>query len=246
MKTEHISIPCGGRSLDATAYLPEKERFPVVIMCHALGGQMKGFHLTASTFAENGIGAVCFNFRGGSLHDESGFPTTEMTVFTERDDLLAVLDYVKKQTCVEKIFLFGASQGGMVAAIVAEECAKDIAGMILLYPGFSMADHLRASNPRAEEIPEVFELFGMKLGKDYVLSMRNFDTFKEVGDFENPVLIMHGAADPLVPLSYSERAAKRYKNASLVVFEGEKHGFTAAGNARAAELALSFMQKRLV
>ncbi len=245
MHMQKITVDCGGFPIEGMLYLPEKDRFPLVIMCHAFNGQMSNFQITASTFAKNGIGALCFNFRGGGLHDKSGFPTTQMTVFTEKDDLTAVLEYAKTLTCVEKIFLFGASQGGIVAAIVAKERSADVSGLVLLYPAFSMADDLRARNPRPEDIPETFGLFGMELGKDYVLSVRDFDTFKEADGFAKPVLIVHGEADPLVPLSYSVRAAKRYENASLVVLEKEKHGFTAQGNARAAQLALEFMQASL-
>ena len=238
---QKITVECGGYQIDAEFFTPDKDRFPVVVMCHAMGGQMSNFHITAGTFAENGIGAFLFNFRGGSNFDQSGFPTQNMTLFTEKDDLCAVLEFLKKQTCVEKIFLFGASQGGMVAAMVAEE-RNDIDGMILLYPGFCIADHLRQKFP---VVPETFELFGMKIGQDYVLSMRNYDTFREVGKFSKPILIVHGDADPLVPLEYSIRAAKHYPNASLSVLESEKHGFTAKGNAKAAELSLAFLKQQL-
>lgn len=240
MEQKKITIESCGSQLDAELYLPARERFPVVVFCHALGGQKSNFRITATFFAEHGIGALCFNFRGGSLADSSGFPTEHMTLFTEKDDLLAVLAYLKTQTYVEKLFLFGASQGGMVAAMVAEE-RPEIQGMVLLYPGFCISDHLLRRYPEA--VPETFELFGIKLGADYVLSMRGYDTFREVGDFPKPVLILHGALDPLVPLSFSEQALERYKQASLVVLENEKHGFTAAGNAKAAELALEFIQK---
>ena len=239
---QKITVECNGYQIDAEFFKPDKERFPVVVMCHAMGGQMSNFHITANTFAENGIGAFLFNFRGGSNFDNSGFPTEQMTLFTEKDDLYAVLDYLKTQTYVEKIFLFGASQGGMVAAMVAEERLDEIDGLILLYPGFCIADHLRRE---FQTVPETFELFHMKIGQDYVLSMRNYDTFKEVGKFSKPILIVHGDADTLVPLEYSIRAAKHYPNASLTVLANEKHGFTAKGNAKAAELSLAFLKQHV-
>ena len=242
MQVKKITIDCAGFSLDGEFYLPEKERFPVVVFCHALGGQASNFHITASSFAREGIGALLFNFRGGGAFDQSGFPVSQMTLFTEKEDLYAVFNYVKSQPFVDKIFLFGASQGGMVAAMVAEELQTEIAGMILLYPGFCIADHLRRE---FQSVPKTFELFGLTLGQDYVLSMRSFDTFREVGKFPGPILIFHGDADHLVPIEYSKRAEKHYPNASLVVFENEKHGFTANGNARAAELSLAFLKKIL-
>ena len=47
----------------------------------------------------------------------------------------------------------------------------------------------------------------------------------EIAPYEGPVLIVHGTADGLVNYSYSERAAKAYKNAKLVPIEGGDHGF---------------------
>lgn len=224
-------------------YLPEKERFPVVIMSHGFNGSITDFHLTASHFAEHGVGAVCFSFRGGSVQDKSGFPTTEMTLFTEKEDLLSVLDYIKTQPFTEKIFLFGGSQGAMISAMVAEERLDDIAGMVLLYPAFCIDDHGRAQFPRSEDIPETFELFGMSIGRKFFCVLRDFHTFDHIGSFGGPVLILHGDRDAVVPFSYSERAIRKYPNATLLKFENEKHGFTAKGNAEAERLALDFIGK---
>ena len=43
--------------------------------------------------------------------------------------------------------------------------------------------------------------------------------------YRNPVLIIHGTDDPVVPLSYSERAAETYENAELKIIKGAGHGF---------------------
>ena len=46
-----------------------------------------------------------------------------MTIFSEKEDLELVLEYFKKEDFVDEknIFLFGASQGGLVTSLVAEE-----------------------------------------------------------------------------------------------------------------------------
>lgn len=214
-------------------------------MCHAFNGQMSNFRITAKSFAEHGIGALCFNFCGGGVYDTSGFPTKEMTLFTEKEELLAVLAYLKAQPTVERIFLFGASQGAMVSAMVAEEHPDDIDGMVFLYPGFCIADSLRLRFPPDEDLPEEIDLFGVEIGKEYILSMREFETFEEVGNYPKPILIIHGSDDELAPIAFSKEAVSRYPNAKLVILPHEKHGFTAAGNAKAAELALEFIGKLL-
>lgn len=238
MKRIPFQTVCRGRTIFGTLYAPDTDRFPIVVFCHSLNGRGEDFHLTASYFAEHGIGGLLFDFCGGGTHDKSGFPTTNMTLFTEKEDLNAVIDEWKKCSCSEKIYLFGSSQGGMVAAMTAEE-RDDISAMTLLFPGFNIAEHWRRQFPSKADIPDSFELFGMTLGKEYFLSIRDFTFFPK---YPGPVLLFHGAEDSLVPLRYSQSAAKLYKNASLVVFEGEKHGFSKAANAEACTRSLAFMQ----
>ena len=108
MQIQEFKIPHHGRCVDAVFYRPEgAHRFPVILFSHGYNGCKTDFDTSAAYFAENGIGAVCFTFCGGSLRDQSGFPTTKMTLFTEKEDLYAVLDEVKAWECVdsENIFL---------------------------------------------------------------------------------------------------------------------------------------------
>ena len=63
--------------------------------------------------------------------------------------------------------------------------------------------------------------------------------------YKGPVLLMHGDEDAVVSLSYSERAAEKYKRAELEVFAGEGHGFSEAGMHRVEGMALSFVRRAL-
>ena len=76
--------------------------------------------------ADAKIASVACTFCGGSTRDESGFPTTQMTLFTEKEDLMAILESMEQRPNINKkqIFLFGASQGGLISAMVAEECKE--------------------------------------------------------------------------------------------------------------------------
>ena len=60
-----------------------------------------------------------------------------------------------------------------------------------------------------------------------------------------PVLLFHGTEDAVVPLSYSERAAKTYPNAELVIYAGEGHGFSPPTMRDAEERLLAFIRKNL-
>jgi len=241
---KEMKIPHHNRELLGTLYIPEgKERCPMVIFSHGYNGCRNDFVLHAKYLAERGIAAFCFDFGGGSLKDRSGMPTTEMSIFTEKEDLRAVIAAVKalKITDVEKLFLFGASQGGLVTALTVEEIPDEVKGMILLYPAFCIADDWNKRFPGLEDIPEEHELWGMKLGRVYFESIHGFDVFEHVGTYNRQVLVLHGDKDPVVTLDYSERIVQTYEKVQLQVFYGEGHGFTPEAEQKVMELLGEFV-----
>jgi pimeloyl-ACP methyl ester carboxylesterase len=60
-----------------------------------------------------------------------------------------------------------------------------------------------------------------------------------------PVMILHGEKDPIVNVSYSQRAEKVFPHAELTVFPGEGHGFTAESNRKMDEMITAFVRKYL-
>lgn len=246
MQMEQIRISHHNRTVDGMYYKPgEKGRFPLVIFSHGYNGSKEDFAISAKYFAENGIGAVCINFCGGSTRDTSGFPTTEMTLFTEKEDLNAVIDEVKTWSWVDSgnLYLFGASQGGMVSALAAEERSDDIRALLLLFPAFCIADDWNARFQRMEDIPDTEELWGMKLGRRFFETIRDFQIKDRIGRFSGKVLIMHGSDDPVVNLDYAVWASTQYANAVLEIFQGEGHGFSEEGNRRMEAMALYFIHE---
>ena len=76
MKINELKILHNGRCSDVVCYRPDGlDKYPVVIFSHGYNGHKSDFEISAKYFAENGIGAVCHTFCGGSTRDESGFGT---------------------------------------------------------------------------------------------------------------------------------------------------------------------------
>ena len=249
MQIEDIKISHHNRTIDGTFYKPEGRKcFPLVIFSHGYNGYKEDFEISARYFAANGIGAVCYTFCGGSTRDNSGFPTTEMTLFTEKEDLNAVMDTVKGWECVDNnnIYLFGASQGGMVSALTAEERRNDINALVLLYPALCIADDWNARFEREEDIPDTVELWEMQLGRKFFKAIRGFKIKEQIGEFTGRVLIMHGAEDIVVNSEHAVWASKQYPNARLEVFQNEEHGFSEEGNRRMEAMALYFIHECMV
>ena len=137
----------------------------------------------------------------------------------------------------------GASQGGMVSALTAEERASDIHALILLYPALCIADDWNARFPTAEDIPDSETLWGMELGRRFFESIRGFQIKEKIGQFTGNVLLMHGSDDAVVNADYSVWASKQYPNARLEIFQSEGHGFSNEGNRRMEAMALYFIHE---
>lgn len=243
-----IQVEHHGRTVSGDIFIPEEESFPLVIFSHGYNGYKDDFRDSANNMMDNGIASITFTFCGSGGRDTSGFGTTNMTLFTEKEDLTALIDYAKQIKGFNgSLYLLGGSQGGIVSAMAAEEWEADIKGMVLLFPAFNIPDNWTKTNypidryPTPESIPESFDFWGVKLGRNFVVTMRDFDVYANMADFQKPVLILHGTNDNIVPISYSQRAVKTYPNAELVTYKGEGHGFTPGTMQDVEERLLDFI-----
>ena len=242
MNKEKISIAHHGRSVDGTCWWPSNDTpVPMVIVSHGYNGCQIDTAALGEYCANNGIAALCISLCGGSTRDTSGFPTTSMTLYTERDDILAALAWAETSEGVGPIFLYGESMGGMASVMASAIAPKRIAGLGLLYPALCIADNWREKFPDLASIPEVVEFWGMKLGREFFTSIRELDIFSLLPEYHGPVLLMHGQDDVTVPVTYSEKAAMLYENVELHVFEHEGHGFTSAGVQQVYALLVQFV-----
>ncbi len=246
---KNICIKHHGREVFGTAYLPEESsEYPLVIFSHGYNGSGTDFRDSAMELVHNGIGAVSYDFCGGSVNQKNNFETTQMTIFTEKEDLNAVLDEVREWEMIDKdnIFAFGGSQGGLVTSLVAEERMNQIRGMILLFPALCIPDNWRDRFPRIEDIPNELDLWGMKIGKVFFESIRDFYVFDHIGKYPNKVLLMQGDKDVIVAMNYAKKAKEIYSDIQMEVFEGEGHGFSPDGNKKMTEMLIAFINQCLI
>lgn len=246
VEESELIVKNGDNDIYGKLYMPVGEgSFPAVIMAHGYNGSHEDWTKEGQYFASNGIAAYAYDFCGGSTRSKSSMATTEMTIWSEKSDVIAVFNEISALEGIdgEKVFLLGGSQGGFASSLAAEEIGEKAIGMILYFPALCVPDDWRPKYPEGTEIPEEQDFWGMMLGKDFVETVIQIDVFSEIGTYPNPVLIFHGTDDPIVPLSYSEQAAELYPNAKLVVLEGEGHGFTPEAGEDVMKQALAFMQE---
>ncbi len=237
---EELWIKNGNRGIFGVLSRPAadgKEKHPVAIISHGFNGTHWFGKDYFPLMQELGYMCYTFDFPCGSVRSRSDNNTMNMSAMDEVDDLLAVVKYFQSQPDVDvkHIVLIGESQGGLVSALAAARIPKEISNVILIYPALCIPDNWNERYPTVNAIPDTTRLWNVPMGRSYFEEIRGLNPYKEIVKYKKPVLIVHGDMDRVVPLSYSQRAAKVYKKARLEVIEGAGHGFKPAERAKAFE-----------
>lgn len=217
---------------------------PAVIFSHGFGGTHSVGDGYARALAQRGYVVYCFDFCGGAPGSRSSGSTLEMSLFTEKADLEAVMEMVQGLDYVarENLFLMGTSQGGAVSAITGADHEDEVQGMILLYPAFVLADRANELFQSVEEIPETYHFMWMDVGRAYFEPLIGYDIYEDAAGYQKDVLLLHGDQDNIVPLSYSERALEAYPSAELEVISGAGHGFYGENEQLAVDHILNYLE----
>ena len=208
---------------------------------------MEGTRQLARLLAGYGLAVCIFDFIGGSECSRSGGDMTEMSVLTEAADLMAVLDAVAARPGIDRsrLLLMGESQGGFVATYTAMQ-RPEVCGLIALYPAYVLQEDARRRAAAPGYRPGAQQIMGHTVGACYDRDALSFDIYERMEDYRRPVLLLHGTADPIVPLSVSQRAAALLPEATLLTIPGAGHGFTPPEEVRAAALCADWIGQRIL
>lgn len=247
-----------GLTIRGMEYRPAGAQLPAMIISHGFGGSAADEIYYAEQMSALGYVCFIFDFCGGSPASKSDGSFQDMTVFTEKQDLEAVMEYALSRPYVNPadLTLMGCSQGGFVSALTAAAHPDRVARLILFYPAASIPDDSRRGHMLVytfdpanvpEQIPAPEGAFiSEPLGRKYVVSVQQLDGFSAMAAYPGPVLIVHGDADDAVKLSNSQRALAAYNGAvadrcRLEVIPGAGHGFNRTEDTLALKYVRGFL-----
>ena len=228
------------------------QQCPMVVLCHGFGGKKEAplLELIADSLQAHGVASIRFDFNG---HGESEGLFEKMTVPNEIEDAKKVIAYVRDLRYVDGVAIAGHSQGGVVAAMTAGQLGTDdIKAVALLAPaGVLRDDAIRGMTVDASgsydplDPPEYVELWGRKLGRDYMTTAFSLPIYETAAHYAGPAIIIHGNADKVVPYTYGLRFHQQWPGSEYVLLEYYDHGFS-QNIYRAADLASDFLIRKLL
>lgn len=232
MKVEEASF----RSFDEVElrgyfYAPDmgSPPYPTVCLCHGIPVSKRqpgdrGYAEVAELFCSVGIASFTFNFRGtgesGGSFDLMAWPA----------DLEAALDYLYNRGDVDRsrLGLAGFSGGALAALYVAYRDPRVKALALCACPGDTSRITRREVEETIRMARESGSLRGVE-GADAIskleADLRALNPLRYVkGVHPRPLLILHGSADELIPVSEAYRLFEEaLEPKELIVVEGAPH-----------------------
>ena len=216
---------------------------PIAIIAHGFNGTFDYGRNYFNTMESLGYDCYTFDFPCGSVRSRSDNNTLNMSILDEVSDLKTIVAHFRKQGH-RHIVLIGESQGGLVSALTAAELKDKVSQLVLVFPALCIPDNWRERYPRLQDIQDVTELWGVKMGRRFFEEIHDMRPLDLIGQYQGPVLIVQGDADLVVSMDDSRRAQQLYHPGTrLHVIPGAGHGFKPHEFQQEMEQLLQFMKK---
>jgi pimeloyl-ACP methyl ester carboxylesterase len=200
--TDRITVPVGTEKLygifessDTPAH-----RDVCIISCHGLLASKDSpkYIMLANELNSSGFSSIRFDFRGCG---ESEGLLGKSHISNRLLDLKAVIDYAITELGFEKFGLFGSSMGAFISFLAASKNPR-IKAIVSLASPFSMTELFNARG-----LNNNYEIDGVIFGKEFLEDVITNGTLDKsvLKNIKCPVLIFHGNADGLVPVSHAQR-----------------------------------------
>jgi carboxylesterase len=227
-----------------------------VLLCHGFTGTPQSLRPWAHSLADAGLSV--------RLPRLPGHGTTWQAMNRTRwEDWYAVVqgELADLRRRCERVIVGGLSMGGALATRLAQRQPADVAGLVLVNPGFALADPRLAALPLLKAVlpsvpgpagdiarPGVSELgydrAPLRALHSYVHSLR--DTVRDLPTVTQPLLLLRSAVDHVIPPKSADLLLARIssKDVTTIVLERSYHVATLDHDAETIEReSLAFVRR---
>ncbi|MDR2363638.1 MAG: alpha/beta hydrolase [Spirochaetaceae bacterium] len=147
----------------------------------------------------------------------------------EREDLSAVIDWVKKRLGEDTFIAVHGESMGAITCLLALETEQRIDCVVA---DCGASNFYRAAEAMLRNLYHLpgFPILPMAEGlmRRYGFSFKKIDVLDRVSKSDKPILFIHGTADREIPCSMSEEMYRQAKNplSRLEIFEGAAHAYS--------------------
>lgn len=189
---------------------------------------------------DQGLATLRFDFAGCGKSDGQ---FSDMTVLSELQDGMKIIDYARQEVQAKEIILVGHSQGGVVASMLAAYYRDVIDKLVLLAPAATLKDDAligtcQGTTYDPNHIPDYVTVGGFKVGGDYFRTAQLLPIYETAQHYAGPVLMIHGLTDTVVDPKASQKYNVMYQNGVIHFLEGASHQLRGDGDQRETTLQL--------
>ncbi len=222
---ENIYINIGADSI-ASCFHPSQDGSTgskkCIITCHGMLSDMNSQKAVdlAEKAAVQGLNVLRFDFRG--CGSSSGELKDSLSSRRYRD-LERVIEFARDDLGMEEIGLFGSSLGGFVSLLKAS--CGEISSLVSVSSPFTMAELLESIRDSSGRI--IIDEY--HISNEFVTDAVVYDQklCSNLNRIECPVLLVHGGADPLVPVDHARVINEQLgSNSKLVIIDGADHSYS--------------------
>lgn len=193
MKTKSITIPGKGYKLSGTLVTPDdtSEKLPAVVFYHGMVSASKPRYVErAKRLAQQGIAALCLDFRGCG---ESDGKLGKLSLADWFNDALLAFDFLANQPFVdeERMGISGKSFGGYIASLVSEK--RKVTSMVLQAPAVYPDEWFDKPYTVTEEVKQ--ERLEYRKSKEAL----NNKAIAAIKQYNNPLLVIGSEFDNFCP-----------------------------------------------
>ena len=229
MEEQRVSFinPEGMRLAGIWAGAQSDDGQPAVVLCHGLSSSMERvtYARLQDVLTAHGWAVLRFDFSG---HGKSEGRFEDVTVTRAVGDVVSALSWVREKG-YSNIHLFGSSFGGLAAVMAAaQESVRSLAlkSPVSYYPDIWFSEEIEEWRRKGirEKRRDGEKVWNLKYS--FAQDAERHNGWKAAEMIRIPVLIVHGDADTVVPVSQSRELAQRLSNGILREVVGADHQYS--------------------